>query len=146
MEQHRPQQITNNQTHRNVRSGLFLIVVILLSSTITYMFMKKEQPKDVYVSKVRTVQFLVHDGAVTKTWANVTLEEGESVADTLDRIGRVDGLTITWAGNGKERKLIGVNESMGGEWKYYINGASPLPSIGKYFPKDKDIIAIIKQT
>ncbi len=95
--------------------------------------------------KLPTISVLIHTGNETRNWNGVSLNEGESVLDIIERIGRIENFNIRTTGEGKDRQVDSIfeGEENNGEWKYYINNANPLPTIGRYFPKDGDNILVI---
>lgn len=100
---------------------------------------------DVAKSKIHVVQLLISDGENTKTWNNVALEEGDSVAKILTRVADIEKLELTWNGSGKDETLASLlaKSSENGMWTYYINDTNPLPTIGRYFPKNGDVLSLI---
>lgn len=93
----------------------------------------------------RVVQLMIHNGTSVRTWNNVTLDEGESVVNLVKRVSDVEGLPLTLNGSGRDESISSLmnSNSDNGEWKYYINNANPLPTIGKYFPKGGDVVSVV---
>ena len=118
---------------------------IILGIAIGYGSAKIMESKAKNTPSQRVVQLMIHNGTSVRTWNNVTLDEGESVVNLVKRVSDVEGLPLTLNGSGRDEEigtLMGSSPDTG-VWKYYINNANPLPTIGKYFPKEGDVVSVV---
>ncbi len=126
-------------------NSALILISLLIGITIGFFIFKITDKENKIKRHDRVVQLLISNSGQTKTWNNVTLEEGESVLNLVKRVSEVEGLDLILDGEGRDQRintLLGTNIE-GGEWKYYINNANPLPTIGRYFPKDGDVVSVI---
>ncbi len=136
--------MNQQQTKRTFSLFTYLITGAALLSGILVGYMIGQRDATNIKTATRTVHVLVSDGISTRNWNNVTLEEGQSVADLIDKIASIEQLPITWNGNGKDRTLTSfINATEGFQWTYFINNAQPGQPIGRFIPKHGDVIVLV---
>ncbi len=117
--------------------GLFLGAIIMRTADT------REDAKAKMVQP--TVAFLLHDGTNTRTWNGVTVNEGESIADIIDRIANIEHIELSWKNSGRTRELISLSDKASTDktWHCYVNGALISLPLGRFYPKKGDIITMI---
>lgn len=143
---HKPQTLFHNKEVVNLIRRILIIGVlaIVIGLAISY-FLPKKGTKECLEPKLHTIQLLVSSDTETKNWNNISLNEGESVASILERVNKANDIGLTLVGEKKARTIQALmkKDSNMGEWKYYINAASPLPPIDNYYPRAGDVVSII---
>lgn len=141
------QQQQNKNTGFLSRYTYVIIAFTLVFGIIIgyYLSQYTKGSKDTFISKVPTIQFLITNGEQTKSWNNVTLNEGDSVARILTRVAEVESIDLLWDNETKDKNLVQLmnKNSENGKWTYYVNNVTPQPTIGRFFPKKGDVISII---
>lgn len=86
-------------------------------------------------------ELIPEDGAIIDR-LTISLYEGESVLDLLDRAARESGVLIVERG-GYVSSIAGLAEQAFGDlsgWVYFVNGSMPSVGGGEYRPHDGDVI------
>lgn len=127
--------------HSKVILGwIFLGALIGIATTeLTYAYLDSKD-----ATPPETVSLMIVDGTNIHNWPNIERHEGESVADVIDRVSRLDNFPVTWSGEGINRTLSATNNSTSGSWQYYIDQFTPNVPLAKFYPKSGDQILIIK--
>lgn len=90
---------------------------------------------------IKDIDGIPSDGVVIETMC-LSLGEGESVFDLLDRAARLSRVTIVEKG-GYVSSIANISEQSYGDlsgWVYFVNGSMPSVGCREYFPKDGDVI------
>lgn len=90
---------------------------------------------------VKNIEGIPSDGVVIET-VGLSLGNGESVFDLLDRAARMSRVTVVEKG-GYVSSIANISEQSYGDlsgWVFFVNGEMPSVGCREYFPKDGDVI------
>jgi hypothetical protein len=142
------QQKTVSSTRAMFKKNFFItsLLLLLVGFIFGMLFAKIILSKSATVEvPQKTIALLIYDGNMSRTWNGVSLNEGESVADVIDRVAREDNILLSWSGESRSRQISSLDGKEIGEysWQVYLNNAPLQTSIGKFYPKPGDNISLI---
>lgn len=132
-------QKRNIKNVRLITTAAVLLLLGFIAGALSYPKLFAQKPR-------RAISVLISDGKTTRTWNGVEATEGQSIADTLDKINALDPIGITWDGTGKDRSLgalLSHARGEGGSWVWYLDGATSNSKIGRFFPKGGEVVTIL---
>lgn len=136
-----------SNTHAALKKYTFIFPTFMLLAgfLLGAYFIRHEDNEAKKNTPTKTIAFLLHDGATTRTWNGITVYEGESVVSILDRIARTENIGLSWSGSGRDRQITSLaGKDVGARtWKTYINNAPMPTTIGKFYPRPGDTVTMI---
>lgn len=126
------------------------ILLLIVGFLIGAGFMKLASQKSAEDTRTpNTVTVLIYDGeSSSHSWNGVSIPEGDSVANIIERVMEIERISLSWTGSGRDRQISSLAGKEAGDrtWKTYINNALLPTPIGRFYPRPGDTITVLYET